>query len=108
MVLPAGSRTHTPHQGFHPSGSLRSARFLAWKPAITDRPIPLHSPITLSILVFRATGSSFQVRYVPSGSLFRKPLGTTSSMDQLPISVKSNIGFKRDFPKKILHLESIC
>jgi len=51
-------------------------------PAFRFRPISSRSPFP-GLLLSAESGSSFQVRYVPGGSLFLKPLGTSFTM--LPV-----------------------
>ena len=68
-------RLSAPRRGFRPLRITALKRFRGQKPTVAVRPISLRSPPTSS-LITAASGSSFQVRYVPPGSPFREPLGT--------------------------------
>jgi hypothetical protein len=56
--------------GFTPSGSLHPAHQRTEKFALTFRPISVRSPSAEVFLISTAIGSSFLVRYIPSGLLF--------------------------------------
>ncbi len=51
---------------------------------IARSPFAPHQPLVFTL----ADGSSFQVRFVSSGSLFREPLGTNLTMQHFQFSVK--------------------
>ena len=72
-------RLSAPRQGFWPPRITASIQFRDRKLTVAVRPISLRSP-PASSLITSASGSSFQVRYVPPGSPFREPLGTISIM----------------------------
>ena len=72
-------RLSASRQGFWPPRIIASSRFRDRKLTVAARPISLHSPPASSSIT-SASGSSFQVRYVPPGSPFREPLGTISIM----------------------------
>lgn len=77
-----------PLRAFQPSGSKRSAGA-----GLRDSPLRLaRSPFAPRspppLLDVAKTGSPFQVRYLPPGSLFLEPLGTTSIMQQPAHTVK--------------------
>ncbi len=71
------SRLSAPLWGFRPRRLTALKRFHDRELTVMVRPISLRSPPASSFIT-SANGSSFQVRYVPSGSLFREPLGTTT------------------------------
>jgi hypothetical protein len=74
-------RLSAPRQGFLPPRIKASIQLRDRKLTVAVRPISLRSP-PASSLITSASGSPFQVRYVPPGSPFREPLGTISIMPQ--------------------------
>jgi hypothetical protein len=85
--LPAWAfRSVPPLWGVTPSGSQDPERLPSGKLTLTVRPIFLRSPLPL--LVSCSLGSSFRIRYVPPGSLFHEPLGTTCRMPDFRVTVK--------------------
>lgn len=75
-----------PLRGFCPHRIAASTRSSGRELALAFRPISLRSPPASSFSP-SARGSSFQVRYVPPGSLFREPLGTTPIMHRVTPAV---------------------
>jgi hypothetical protein len=55
-----------------------------------------------------ASGSPFKVRYVPSGSLFREPLGTITTMPQKRRGVNQNRHLHKGFYRFLFPLFSFC
>jgi hypothetical protein len=76
----------------------RSTQFSAEKPTCAERPLSLHSPLA-ELFITSASGSPFQARCVPRGSLFHEPLGTSSIMHQGGGPVKRKSGEGGSFPK---------
>ena len=69
--LAALSDLHSPFGVLPPSGSKCSTRTAACQSAFRIRPISFRSPRPLSITRCFGYGSTFQVRYVSGGSLFK-------------------------------------
>lgn len=111
LLLPvlACTPVAAPLQDFHPSGSCLAAA-TPCEAACAQRDSlrgSLPSRHARSLFaprrpVFKfGDGSSFRVRYVPSGSLFRVPLGTICMMDRNASEVKRKMQFHQDHPRTL-------
>ena len=61
------------------------------------------SPFAPRRLSLNCTGSTFQVRYIPLGSLLPEPLGTTFNIVQNPFEVNKKLGLLLYFPLVLSH-----
>jgi len=65
------------------------------------------APLRLAALIGFPAGSSFRVRFVPSGSLFLEPLGTNLSLYQVHRGVNKKATTNGRFPHILFAFESV-
>jgi len=95
-------RLATSPWGFWPLRINASCRFRFWKLTVTKSPISSRSPPVVLI----TNGSPFQARYLPFGSLFRKPLGTICMMNRRAKKRKRKVVWIQHFAQFISGLFS--